>query len=129
VGHPSCFPLHSRLDVFLWQALDHSDRVRDTQPHLACIFPATRGIIFLGTPHRGSGKISLAKLVARVAGVTLKNMNDDLIRDLERDSQILDRIRDSFSRTLDRRTLTVYSFVEELPMLGIGQVCIRILMK
>jgi hypothetical protein len=65
-------------------------------------------------------------VVALVAHVALKNKNDDLIRDLERDSQALDRIRDSFSRTLDRRTLTVYSFVEELPMLGIGQVYIRI---
>ena len=98
------------------QALDYSDRHKETKPLLAPIFPATKGIIFLGTPHRGSGKTSLARVVASIAQVALQSTNSDLIRDLERDSQTLDRIRDSFSGILDRRTLTVWSFEEELPM-------------
>jgi protein SERAC1 len=53
--------------------------------------------------------------------MTLQSMNSDLIEDLERDSQTLDRIRDSFSGILDRRTLTVWSFEEELPT-GMGMV-------
>jgi hypothetical protein len=61
---------------------------------------------------------SLAKVVASVAQVALQNPNDSLIRDLERDSQTLDRIRDSFSRILDKRTLSIWSFVEELAMKG-----------
>ena len=61
---------------------------------------------------------SLAKVVASVAWVALQNPNDSLIRDLERDSQTLDRIRDSFSRILDKRTLSIWSFVEELAMKG-----------
>jgi len=61
---------------------------------------------------------SLAKVVASVARVALQNPNDSLIRDLERDSQTLDRIRDSFSRILDKRTLSIWSFVEELAMKG-----------
>ena len=96
--------------------------VRDTQPHLARIFSATRGIIFLGTPHRGSGLSSLAKVAASVAQVALQTVNDNLIRDLERDSQTLDRIRDSFSRILARRTFTIWSFVEELSTPGVGKV-------
>jgi hypothetical protein len=47
----------------------------------------------------------------------------DLIRDLERDSQTLDRIGDSFGRILDKRTLAVWSFAEELAITGIGKVC------
>jgi protein SERAC1 len=112
------------IDQLSRQALDHSDRVRDTKPHLARIFSATRGIIFLGTPHRGSSVTSLAKVVANIAQVALQTFNDSLIRDLERDSQILDRIRDSFSRVLDRRTLVIWSFVEELPTIGVGKVYI-----
>jgi len=65
---------------------------------------------------------SLAKVVASVARVALQNTNDSLIRDLERDAQILDRIRDSFSQILDRRTLVVWSFVEELASKGTGKV-------
>jgi len=61
---------------------------------------------------------ALAKVVASVARVALQNPNDSLIRDLERDSQTLDRIRDSFSRILDKRTLGVWSFVEELAIEG-----------
>ena len=67
---------------------------------------------------------SLARVVASVARVALQNPNVNLIRDLERDSQTLDRIRDSFSQILDKRTWTVWSFVEELATAGVGKVCI-----
>jgi hypothetical protein len=99
------------------QALNRSDDVRGTHPYLARIISATRGIIFLGTPHRGSGATSLASAIATVVQVTLSTANRTLIRDLEKDSQILDRIRDSFSRLMEKRTFTVWSFVEELPMI------------
>jgi len=63
-------------------------------------------------------------VVASVAHVALQNPNVDLIRDLERDSQTLDRIRESFSRILYMRTLTVWTFVEELAIKGVGKVYI-----
>jgi len=43
--------------------------------------------------------------------------------DLERDPQTLDRIGDSFVRILDKRTLKVWSFAEELAITGVGKVC------
>ena len=67
---------------------------------------------------------SLARVVASVARVALRNPNINLVRDLERDSQTLDRIRDSFSRILDKRAWTVWSFVEELATAGMGKVYI-----
>jgi hypothetical protein len=67
---------------------------------------------------------SLGKVVASIAKLAFQTVNDDLIRDLERDSEILDRIRDSFSRILNRRTFTIWSFVEELPTAGVGKVYI-----
>jgi protein SERAC1 len=100
------------------KALDQSNNVRDTKPHLGHIFSATRGIIFLGTPHRGSGMTTLVKLVAFVAQVALQDMDHSLIQDLERDSETLDRIRDSFSRILDKQVLKVWSFEEELVVTG-----------
>ena len=48
----------------------------------------------------------------------------DLLRDLEINSQTLDRIADSFSQILDKRTLMVFSFEEELAMGGGRKVCI-----
>jgi protein SERAC1 len=70
---------------------------------------------------------TLAKLVASVAQVALQNVNRGLIRDLERDSQTLDRIRDSFSRILDKRVLKVWSFEEELAIKGGGKVYVACL--
>ncbi|KAF8236898.1 hypothetical protein L208DRAFT_1250558, partial [Tricholoma matsutake] len=123
---PLIFVAHSLGGLIVKDALDYSDRHRDTKSLLAPIFPATKGIIFLGTPNRGSGKSSLARVIATIAQVALQSTNSDLIRDLERDSQTLDRIRDSFSAILDRCTLTVWSFEEELPMgMGIGLVVSR----
>jgi protein SERAC1 len=104
------------------KALNHSEDVRSTHPHLSQIISATRGIVFLGTPHRGSGTTSLASLVSSVAQVALQDINTRLIWDLESNSQILDRIRDSFGRLLDKRTFTVWSLVEELPMSDGGKV-------
>src|ERR1700674_3157779 len=51
-----------------WQALNYSDRhhVKNPNTDIASILLATRGIIFLGTPHRGSGTESLSKLVAAI---------------------------------------------------------------
>ena len=42
----------------------------------------------------------------------------DVIQDLEKDSQILDRISDSFGQILDRQRLTVFYFEEEFAMPG-----------
>ena len=61
---------------------------------------------------------SLAKVVASVAQVALRSANVNLIRDLERNAQTLDRVREGFSRILDKRTLTVWSFVEALAVKG-----------
>ena len=61
-------------------------------------------------------------MVASIAQIALQNPRLGLIRDLERDSQTLDRIGDSFGRILDKRTLAVWSFAEELAVTGIGKV-------
>jgi hypothetical protein len=62
--------------------------------------------------------------VATVAQIALPSINSNLIRDLEGGSEILDRIGDSFSRILDKRTFVVWSFVEELATSGVGVVCL-----
>ena len=84
---------------------------------------ATRGIVFLGTPHRGIGANTLPGLITAVVQAC-QEVNMDLVQDLERESQTLDRIGDSFSQTLDRQRLTVFSFEEELAMPGGRKVCI-----
>ena len=103
--------------------MHYSDYHRRTKPDLATILDATRGIIFLGTPHRGSGLTTLPKLVATIIQA-VQDVNVELIRDVEMNSQVLDRIADAFSQILDRRTFMVFSFEEELAMRGGRKVCI-----
>ena len=106
------FPAYKRL-----QAIHYSDSHRRTRPDLATIMDATRGIVFLGTPHRGSDAITLPKLIASVIEAC-QDVNVNLLQDLEKESETLDRIGDSFSQILDRRTFKVFSFEEEFGMGG-----------
>ena len=102
--------------------MHYSDFHRTTKPDLATILDATCGIVFLGTPHRGSGLTTLPKLVASIIQA-VQDVNVDLIKDLERESQTLDRVSDYFGQILDRRTFTVFSFEEELAVGGGRKVC------
>ena len=74
---------------------------------MATILDATRGIVFLGTPHRGIGLTTLPKSVASIIQ-TVQGMDVQLNRDL------LDRISDIFAQILVRGTFSVFSFHEEL---------------
>jgi hypothetical protein len=69
---------------------------------------------------------SIAKVVAAVVRLALQSSNDRLIREIERDATTLDRIQDGFSRILDKRTLTIWSFTEELASTGFGKVTLSI---
>ena len=60
---------------------------------------------------------TLPKLIGSIIQ-TVQEVNADLIRDMEIDSQILDRIGDAFGQILERRTFTVFSFEEGLSMEG-----------
>ena len=120
IKHIKMGPANSQIT---WQAIHYSDSHRTTKPDLASILDATRGIVFLGTPHRGSGVTTLPKLVAAIIQA-VQDVNVDLMRDLERESQTLDRIADSFSQILDRRMFSVFSFEEEIAVGGGRKVCI-----
>ena len=86
------------------------------------IFLSTYGVVFLGTPHRGSSQAGLGILAANICKAMLQNANTDILRSLEQDSEILERIREAFERTMAREKVKAYSFVEEIPTAGVGMV-------
>jgi hypothetical protein len=69
---------------------------------------------------------SLAQVLSSVVGLFVQT-NRNLVRDLERNSQTLDRLQDSFSRILVNGSLSVWSFKEEKPMRGASQVPLSII--
>jgi hypothetical protein len=92
---------------------------RNEVTYLKDILPATYGIIFLGTPHRGSSIASLGKMAQETTKLLWKRPNVGVLRDLESSSQTLDRIGRGFSQILVETPIEIQSFREELPTKGI----------
>ena len=71
----------------------------------------TFGIIFLGTPHRGSPQARLGQIVASLAKAAFKNPQTHLLKSLERDSNDLDILSEEFANL--HTTLKIVSFYEQ----------------
>ncbi|KAL2126833.1 hypothetical protein VTI74DRAFT_151 [Chaetomium olivicolor] len=96
------------------------------EAHLRRIFDCTKGIIFMGTPHRGSWMAGWAKLPASALGV-IKSTNKSLLEILETGDQFLESIQISFWAMVRElresgRRLEVTCFFEALPLPGVGRV-------
>src|SRR4051812_47863431 len=85
----------------------------------------TYGIIFLGTPHRGSSKADFADIVGKIARASLHQPNTTLIDELKKNSPTLMTVSKAFARMLDEKEFAfeIVSYLEELPT-AIGMVII-----
>ena len=83
---------HSLGGLVIKQALIKSAEYNSNNRHLnlAEIYQATEGVIFLGTPHRGSDKAELADVIANAARVLWTRPNRQLITVLKQDSDTLE---------------------------------------
>jgi hypothetical protein len=102
----------------LCKAFEFSNQGR--QQRVAALFNATAGIIFLGTPHRGSNKASWDRVARNLSEAVLNDSNQLVVEALIRGSEVLERLQDSFSGLL--QNISVYSFLEDKPVDGIGKV-------
>lgn len=90
------------------------------------MFNATRGLIFLGTPHSGAALAKYAETFLKSLGV-LKKTTKEILRVLTIESEVLARIQSDF-HTMIRGTaqsgtsIAITCFYEELPISGIGMV-------
>ena len=109
---PLIFVVHSLGGVVVKDALNRSAANEGTR--WKYIAPATFGIVFLGTPHRGSTSASLGKIAYRITKAVTRRPNLQLFKGLERNSEVLDRVGDSFVQTIDKHKVHVCTFREEL---------------
>ena len=93
----------------------------DQAPDLGVLYKYTAGVVFIGTPHRGSDQTGLAKIVSNVARLSLRQPNDKLLNNLRKESDVLENQRKSFVSI--SKELPVACFSEEKPVVGIGKVC------
>ena len=88
------------------------------------IYRCTYGIIFLGTPHRGSDATAWAEIVEKLSSLALQEMDGRIIDELKANSPTLLNILKAFAHILADKDIYIASFLEELPMLGVGLVSI-----
>ncbi|KAK7917452.1 hypothetical protein PG985_011060 [Apiospora marii] len=125
VDRPIILVAHSMGGLMCEDALLASQN--SSEHHLRAILECTYGILFLGTPHSGSGLATSAERLAKLIGL-LKNTNPQILGVLRRDSEVLSRIQDDFHTMLRSRIYDGYPHInisccyEELPLPGIGEV-------
>mgnify|MGYP001606572691 CR=1 FL=1 len=119
-NRPLIFICHSLGGVVFKEFLVHISLQLDDCRHLA---QSVSGVVFMGTPHRGSKVASLAQVLSKIVDVaTLGSLiRTDLLRTLRVSSAELETI--SRHATLLLKSLAVISFYEQKP-LGATLVCL-----
>ncbi|KAI2603729.1 hypothetical protein GGR54DRAFT_622131 [Hypoxylon sp. NC1633] len=112
---PIVFVGHSLGGLVIKEALLRSSEYYHNQQdeELGSVFACTKGIVFLGTPHRGSTLTPYGQIVAKIAKLALQNPNDKLLQLLESESPIMERQRKSFASI--SKDIGLAYVVEELP--------------
>jgi ankyrin repeat domain-containing protein 50 len=92
------------------------------EPTLLDIYTSTEAILFLGTPHRGSGKAEIAEVVRKIVSVSGFDTTDQNIKALQVNSTELDLIQELFMKLYDRkdRHFKVLTFQEAKGVVGIS---------
>ncbi|KAL2044714.1 hypothetical protein N7G274_002488 [Stereocaulon virgatum] len=113
---PIIFIAHSLGGIVVKDALSLSN---NEKTFISEILPATTGVVFMGTPHHGSKIASLGKIAFELSKVFLQKPNLKILRGIEVNSEVLERISRSFSQVLAAGQLKVHSFREELDTKGV----------
>lgn len=94
----------------------------DPEPALLDIYTSTEAVIFLGTPHRGSGKAGIAEVVRKIVSVSGFDTTDKNIRALQVNSTELELIHELFMKLYEQkdRHFKVLTFQEAKGVAGIS---------
>ena len=76
------------------------------------IYESTAAIVFLGTPHRGSGLAGLGETVTKAATLILHESNIKLVRSIDYNSEILSNIHEEFRKMITAKDIQLHSFRE-----------------
>ncbi|KAG8532842.1 uncharacterized protein KY384_002720 [Bacidia gigantensis] len=113
---PIIFIAHSLGGIVVKDALSRSKN--DTTWN-GEILPSTQAIMFFGTPHHGSRTASMGTVAFQVARLFYADPNMKILRALEENSDVLDRISSSFEHVLASRPIKIHSFREGLKTRGL----------
>jgi protein SERAC1 len=119
-GRPIIFVAHSLGGIMVKELLRRSEVSREST--LQDIINSTVGVVFLGTPHRGSPDLaSLAETVRRAASLLLRvDSNSTILRALGIDSPEFELCHDSFITQWRERNFRVKTFQEAYGISGLS---------
>ena len=75
------------------------------------VYRCTRGLFFLGTPHRGSDWTGWGEIVRGLANVVF-DTNKSLIKNLKVNGEPLVQLEKNFGHLVYLRTFSIYTFTE-----------------
>ena len=106
--------------LFLSYRESHRRRHENYDPRIASLQTSTKGVIFAGTPHRGSDQTHWLTYGTRLARLLHKSQSPELVDALKQGSWVLETLQDEFQDILE--DFVVYSLFEELSYPGVGMV-------
>lgn len=107
---PIIFIAHSLGGIVVKQALF----LARVESQYSTICEHTVGIIFFGTPHRGSDKAAYGKILANVASTVMHKPSSKLLSALQSNSDVLARLTSDFRHQLPQ--YQIVSFYERKPL-------------
>lgn len=120
IGRPLIVVAHSLGGLVCKQAVLLSRNHPDA--HFHDMFDSLKGIVFMGTPHRGSWMANWASIPARTLSI-FRSTNKSLLEILETENEFLESIQDDFLSMLRQqlqqgKVVEIACFFEEQPTFG-----------
>ena len=117
VGRPIIFVAHSLGGLLVKEAILESKKHGPSSKQ-GDVYRSTKGIVFFGTPHRGSLDARWGQILRSIASVTF-DTNDKILRTLEPDNELLDKLARDFNDFLDEGHLKICSLLESAGKTGL----------
>jgi hypothetical protein len=116
-GRPIVFVAHSLGGLLVKEALIES-RKQGSAVDKADVYKSTHGIVFFGTPHKGSNDAQWGLILKGIASPFF-DTHDELLRTLQPDNELLAKLAKDFQDILDEGQLRICSLLESSGKTGL----------
>lgn len=119
-GRPLIFVAHSLGGILVKDALDEAKQ-DSSEPASADIVASCRAIVFMGTPHLGADAAAWGEVLSNIVGALpgAPSTETRVLRGLQPESELLDRITRNFNRLLDGNKIRICTVQEGRGLTGI----------